>query len=73
MVTNKVYEIVSVQPQIYLNSGIAVQGYLVKAKWLNYDETVDVNVPSIDKDVVNTRLLDLYKQRIALDELGHMG
>jgi hypothetical protein len=68
----KVYEIVGVSSTTYLNSGVPVQGYLVRAKWANYNETVTLNVPTLDKDVINKRLMSLYLQRKDLDELGHL-
>jgi hypothetical protein len=65
-----IYEVVRVDPLLYLKAGQAINGYRVTARWIKYDEYVEVDVPTLKGNTVDEALMTLYEQRARLDRLG---
>ena len=66
----KVYEIVSQQPQVILEGGIPTQGYLIRARLVDFNEMVEVYVTRLDPAIVDTKVREILDARNRLAELG---
>lgn len=66
----KVYRIVYTQPFTYVENGIPINGYLVRAILSQWDEMAEIHVPKLDAETVNGKLMDIVQNRILLDSLG---
>lgn len=65
------FRIVSTQNTLYIdNGGRPVTGYLVRVELNGFNETHDINVPSLEPAVVQQAVERLLEQREALSKLG---
>ena len=65
------YVIIRTQSTVYLDkSGAAVSGYLLQVEFTEFDEVLDVKVPSLDPKIVAKAIETLLDNRRKLAELG---
>jgi len=65
------YVVERTQPTVYVGrSGRPVNGFLVYVTLLNYDETHELRVETLDPETVGLAVDQLITQRRALAELG---
>ncbi len=50
--------------------GHAVQGYLVTGILVPWDESFEIRVPSLDPEVIRTKILELVENRRALEAMS---
>jgi len=65
------YRVERTQPTVYLDKGgRPVQGFTVYVLLTGFDEVHEVNVASLNPDVVGAAVEELLTYRVALSQLG---
>lgn len=65
-----IYTIEAQQPQTYIDQGVPVTGFLIQARLHEFNELVQINVPSLEPELIDARIQELLDQRRKLAELG---
>lgn len=67
---DKTFSITRTQNRVFLDkAGKAVSGFTVSVYLTQYDEELEINVPSLDTKVVKDAVTKLIAERTALDNL----
>lgn len=70
MSQQKRYQVTYQQPFIYIDNGVPVNGFLVRATLLDWNEPAEINVPKLDAVLINEKLMSLVRNRQMLADLG---
>lgn len=66
----QVYTIEAQEPTTYVDGGVPITGFLIRARLKKWGELVEVNVPKLDSALIDARIQALIVEREALDKLG---
>ena len=65
------FHILQTQNTLYLDrGGQPINGYRLRVELTEFDEVLDINVPSLDPPVVEAAIMSLIDQRRKLHALG---
>ena len=68
---SKVYEIISQQSQVIIEGGIPAQGFLIRARLIEFGEIVELHTVRNDPQTVDEKIRDALTTRRLLADLGN--
>jgi len=67
----KSYEIIGQQAQVIIKGGVPTNGYLIRARLVEFDEYVNIEVTRLDPDLIDHEIRVILDKRRKLADLGN--